>query len=316
MGSTRAAFGDTVLQLAREGRDIVVVTSDTCSSMGLERFAAEYPGRHIEVGIAEQNLMMVAAGLAAGGRTVFAATYAAFASLRALEQVRTFIAYPRLRVVIAAGLGGLSAGIEGAAHLAMEDIGILRCVPGLTILNPSDAPSAAALVRAAADVEGPVYIRLGRDDSPVVHHDGAVSIGSGVILANRGRDVALMASGFVTAEVLTAAARLEAGGIGCTVIEFPTLKPIDRGLVAWAGTEASAIVTVEEHSVIGGLGTAVMEVLAETTPAIVHRIGIHDVFLESGSPQQLRAKFGLTAESIAGRVRAIVDRQRRERRKE
>jgi transketolase len=304
MASCRAAFGDTVLELFREGQPVMAVTSDTCSSMGLEAFARAAPERHVEVGIAEQNLMTVAAGLAAGGRTVFAATYATFASMRAVEQVRTFLAYPRLNVIVVAGLGGLTGGIEGVAHLALEDVGMLRCVPDLVILNPADAIETRQLVRAAAQHKGPVYIRLGRDDSPVLCRDyGALGLGPGRILVEHGWDAALMTSGLITAEVLAAAQALGADGIRCAVIEFPTLKPIDHALILRVAARAPLLFTIEEHSVVGGLGSAVADVLIGAAPARLRRIGIGDVFLESGSPSELRAKYGLTADAIAARVR-------------
>jgi transketolase len=304
LASCRAAFGATVLELFREGRPVMAVTSDTRSSMGLDSFAREAPDHHVEVGIAEQNLMTVAAGLAAGGRTVFAATYATFASMRAVEQIRTFLAYPRLNVIVVAGLGGLTGGIEGVAHLALEDLGMLRCIPDLVILNPSDAIETRQMVRAAADHQGPVYIRLGRDDSPVLcNGDEPFAIGPGRILAEHGWDAALMTSGLITAEVLDAAETLGGDGIACAVIEFPTLKPIDHHLVLRAAGRALHLFTIEEHSVVGGLGSAVAEVLAGAAPAILHRIGTNDVFLESGSPPELRAKYGLTAGAIAARVR-------------
>jgi transketolase len=303
MASCRAAFGETVLQLFREGDDVMAVTSDTCSSMGLEVFAREAPDRHVEVGIAEQNLMTIAAGLAAGGRTVFAATYATFASMRAIEQIRTFLAYPRLPVVVVAGLGGLTGGIEGVAHLALEDIGMLRCIPDLVILNPADAIETRQLVRAAARAGGPVYIRLGRDDSPVIceGHD-EIGIGPGRILAEYGWDAALMTSGLITGEVLEAAQGLRDTGIACSVIEFPTLKPIDHDLILRAAARAPLLFAIEEHSVVGGLGSAVADVLSAATPVRLHRIGTNDTFLESGSPAELRAKYGLSAAAIAARV--------------
>lgn len=306
VASCRAAFGETVLELFREGRPVMAVTSDTRSSMGLDAFARAAPDRHVEVGIAEQNLMTVAAGLAANGRTVFAATYATFASMRAVEQIRTFLAYPRLNVVVVAGLGGLSGGIEGVAHLALEDVGMLRCIPGLVVLNPADAVETRQLVRAAADHQGPVYIRLGRDDSPIVESGGEpLTIGPGRILAEHGWDAVLMTSGLITGEVLAAAAALRADGPACAVLEFPTLKPIDHDLVLRAARRRAPLFTIEEHNVVGGLGSAVADVLASTTPALVHRIGIHDIFLESGSPAELRVRYGLTAGAIAGRVREV-----------
>ena len=307
VASCRAAFGETVLELFHEGRPVMAVTSDTRSSMGLDEFAREAPGQHVEVGIAEQNLITVAAGLAASGRTVFAATYATFASMRAVEQIRTFLAYPRLNVIVVAGLGGLTGGIEGVAHLALEDLGMLRCVPDLVILTPADAVETRQLVRAAADRQGPVYIRLGRDDSPVVC-DGrdAVTIGPGRILAEHGWDAALLTSGLITAEVLDAAGTLSADGIACAVIEFPTLKPIDQHLILRAAGRARHLFTIEEHSIVGGLGSAVAEVLADAAPTVLHRIGTNDVFLESGSPPELREKYGLTAGAIAARVRQVA----------
>ena len=305
--SCRAAFGETVLELFREGRPVMAVTSDTRSSMGLDAFAREAPDHHVEVGIAEQNLMTVAAGLAANGRTVFAATYATFASMRAVEQIRTFLAYPRLNVVVVAGLGGLTGGIEGVAHLALEDLGMLRCIPDLVILNPADAIETRQLVRAAADHQGPVYIRLGRDDSPDVSGaDDAIAIGPGRILAEHGWNAALMTSGLITTEVLNAAERLRGEGIACTVLEFPTIKPIDHDLILRSAGSARHLFTVEEHSVVGGLGSAVADVLTGAAPAILNRIGINDMFLESGSPPELRAKYGLTAAAIAVRVRQVL----------
>ena len=271
--------------------------------MGLDEAARWFPERCIDVGIAEQNLIAVAAGLAAGGRTVFAATYATFASLRALEQIRSFVALPGLRVIVAAGLGGLSGGIEGVCHLAVEDVGILRCVPNLVILNPADAVAAKRATLAAAEHDGPVYLRLGRDDTPILFDDGyPFTIGKAVVLEERGFDAVLLTSGLVTAEVLDAAAVLRRRGIGSTVIEFPTLKPLDRDAVRSAAARPGPIFTVEEHSVVGGLGSAVIEVLGEDAPARVVRLGLPDRFLESGTPSELRAKYGLTAAAIAARV--------------
>jgi transketolase len=188
----------------------------------------------------------------------------------------------------------------------VEDLGILRCVPDLVVLNPADALATEKMVRAAADHPGPVYIRLGRDETPVLFDNQyQFAIGRGHVLLEQGWDVALMTSGTIACDVMQAAGTLEQQGIACTVVEFPTLKPFDRDLVLWARAQAGVLVTVEEHSVIGGLGSAVMEVLGETAPAVVHRIGIEDRFLESGSPQELRQKFGLTPDAIAARVVAI-----------
>jgi len=307
LASTRVAFGEAVVELWREGRPLAVVTSDTTASMGLDGFAALAPGLHVEVGIAEQNLITVAAGLAAQGRTVIAATYAAFASLRTLEQIRTFVAYPNHRVIIAAGLGGLSSGIEGVAHLGLEDIGILRTVPGLVIMNPADAVATSTMVRSAIEHGGPVYLRLGRDDSPVLFEDGyEFTIGRGRVLSEHGWDVALITSGPIATEVVDALDVLASEGVRGVAIELPTLKPVDRDLIVGARRRARHLFTVEEHSSIGGVGSAVADVLSETVPGIVHRIAVGDRFLESGSPAELRVKYGLTAEAIAARILRVT----------
>jgi len=304
-GSTRTAFGRTLLAMLEAGSDLMVVSSDTRSSMGLDEIGQRFPERHIEVGIAEQNLLTVAAGLAAGGRPVVAATYAAFASMRALEQFRTFVCYPRLPVTVVAGLGGLSAGIEGVAHLAIEDIGILRCIPNLTIFNPADAEATPHAVRAALALGAPSYLRLGRDDTPLIFSSSySLRVGRGSYLVQDGWDVALLTSGLIVPEVLEAARTLRGHGVQCTVAEFPTIKPLDDHMVREIARRAASMFTVEEHSVIGGLGTAVLETLA-SAPKRLHRIGVEDRFLESGTPAELRRKYGLTAASIVGRVLAM-----------
>jgi transketolase len=279
--------------------------------MGLDEFARRYPERHVEVGIAEQNLVTVAAGLAASGRTVIVATYATFASMRALEQLRTFVAYPNLRVVIVAALAGLSGSLEGVAHLALEDVGILRTVPGLTILNPADAVETRALVRAAASHAGPVYIRLGRDESAVLFaEEWTCGIGAAQVL-RRGKaaraDAVLLTTGLATAVTLEAVEHLSARGLHCDVVEFPTLKPMDHAAILSARARSSVVITIEEHSLVGGLGTAVMECLSETAPTMVHRIGLPDQFHGSGSPTELRERFGLTGAAVAARVRSLID---------
>jgi len=304
--STRVAYGNTLVALARAGCDIVVVSADSASSMGLDDFVREFPNRYVEVGVAEQTMMLVAAGLAAAGKTVFASTYSVFASMRACEQVRTFIAYPGLNVKIAGGLGGLSGGIEGVTHLAVEDLGILRCIPGLVVLNPADAIATGKAVRAAAAHPGPVFIRLGRDPTPVLFDDSyAFEIGKAVVLLHAGWDIALLTTGLITAEVLRAARSLVGAGLGCTVVEFPTVKPIDRETLLDVARRATTLVTIEEHTIAGGFGGAVAECVAEMMPVAVHRIGLPDCFLESGTAEELRRKYGLTADGLVARVRAL-----------
>ena len=302
-GSTRAAFGQTLVELVEGGSDLMVLSSDTRSSMGLDEFARRFPDRHIEVGIAEQNLLAIAAGLAAEGRPVVVATYATFASMRALEQFRTFICYPRLPVTVAAGLGGLSAGIEGVAHLGLEDIGVLRCIPNVTIFSPGDAIATPHAVRAAVALAAPSYVRLGRDDTPIVFDQRySLEVGRGRYVVEDGWQVALLTSGLILSEVVDAASALLGHGIRCTVAEFPTVKPLDAQMVEDIARRAQAMFTVEEHNIIGGLGSAVLETLAETRPTLLHRIGVEDRFLESGTPRELRRKYGLNASAIARRV--------------
>lgn len=299
----RAAVGDTLLALAREGYDVVTLTADTSAAFGLDAFRREFPDRCIEIGAAEQNLMAAAAGLASAGHRVFACTYATFASLRAAEQVRSFIAYPRLDVTIVAGLGGLSGGIEGATHIALEDLAVMRAIPGMLVLQPADAVQASEAMRTSAGRCGPAYIRLGRDATPLVAAGPRrCAVGVANVIAELGADVFLLTGGQVTLEVLAAARILAGEGIGATVIEFPCLKPLDEAVVMRAAATRRPLFTVEEHNIIGGLGSAVSELLASATPSLVIRLGVEDHFAESGTPDELRDKYGLSAARIAERV--------------
>ncbi len=305
--STRKAYGETLLELAREGRDIVALAADTSTSMYTDLLAAEFPDRSWDVGIAEQNMVAMAAGLASTGKTVFATTYATFMSMRACEQIRTFIAYPNLDVKLVGGLGGFSAGIEGVTHLAVEDIGILRVIPNLAIVAPADAVATRKLVRAAADHRGPVYIRLGRDPSPVVFDAAyAPRIGEAVTLADFGDDLGLVASGFIVPEVLAAAETLKAEGIGVTVVEIHTIKPLDEKSILSLARRTGALLVAEEHSIINGLGSAVSELLSEKFPVRIKRVGIPDRFTESGTPDELRDKYSLRAADIAAEARQLL----------
>ena len=305
--STRIAYGDALLELAREGKEFVALSADSTASMAVNILAKEFPGRCFDVGIAEQNMVMMAAGLAAEGHSVFVSMYGVFASMRTLEQIRTFIAYSRLNVKIVAGLTGFSGGIEGATHMALEDVGILRSIPDLVILNPCDAKSTRAAVRAALEYQGPVYIRVGRDASAPVHpNDCVLNIGRGKVLMQEGFDIVLLTTGLITPEVLKAAEYLKREKHGVTVVEFACLKPLDRELILWAGKHAGGLFVIEEHSIIGGLGTAIMELLCQEAPRAVHRLGVPDCFGESGSVEQLRHKYGLTAEQIAARIASLV----------
>jgi len=309
MASTRVAFGEALRDLARSGYDVVAVTADTSKSMCVDLLAREFPERWIDAGVAEQNMMMIAAGLAATGKIAFASSYSVFTSMRCCEQLRTFVAYPFLNVKVVAGLGGLTAGIEGVTHVAIEDLGIVRCIPNLTILNPSDATTAWMSVKAAADWPGPVYIRLGRDASPVIFdHNYKFEIGKSV-MHREGDDVALIASGLILFEALNASDLLAKEGIGVSLLEVHTLKPLDKESLLEIAQRTKAVVTVEEHSIIGGLGSAVAEVLSENCPVIMERVGIKDIFAESGTPEELRQKYGLTSINIAETVKKILKKK-------
>jgi len=306
MVSTRVAFGEALRDLARSGYDVVAVTADTSKSMCVDLLAHEFPERWIDAGIAEQDMMMIAAGLAATGKIAFASSYSVFTSMRCCEQLRTFIAYPFLNVKVVAGLGGLTAGIEGVTHVAIEDLGIVRCIPNITIISPSDAITTGMSVKAAADWPGPVYIRVGRDSSPVIFdHNYQFQIGKSVV-HKEGKDIALITSGLILHEVLIASDMLAQEGIEVTLVEMHTLKPLDKEKLLEVARMTKAVVTVEEHSIIGGLGSAVAEVLSENYPIIMERIGVKDTFAESGTPDELRVKFGLTSQNIAETVKKII----------
>ena len=303
MYSTRQAAGEAILELAREGVDLVAISADTSKSMFTTLLKEEFPERFLDMGIAEQNMMMVAAGIASTGKIAFVASYSVFTSMRCCEQLRTFVAYPNLNVKVLAGLGGLSAGIEGATHVATEDLGIMRCIAGMVVLAPCDAVTTKKAVRAAATHQGPVYIRLGRDPSPVLFDDNyEFEIGKPVV-HRRGTDVTLAATGLVLSEVLEAADILAARGINAGVIEVHTLKPLlVPQLILDQALLTGYIVTVEEHNTVGGLGTVVSEVLAGVGPINIKKLGLHDSFAESGTPDELRLEYGLTASRIAEEV--------------
>ena len=310
LSSMRVAYGQSLLELARARDDISIVTADAFGSMGLEAVRAEFPERCVDVGIAEQNLMMVAAGMATTGRMVFASVYAAF-TIRACEQIRTFLAYPNLNVKIVAGLAGFSGGIEGVTHLATEDIGIMRSIPNVVILNPADAAATGKAIRAAAEHPGPVYIRLGRDPSPAIFGDEhPFAVGKAQILVAEGSDAALLTSGLIISDVIRAAAILKRLGIGCKVIDCPSIKPFDKDMVFSLAKQVHALFTIEEHNILGGLGSAVLEALAPTPCVPIERIGICDCFSESGTPEELRSKHELTAQQIAIRVRRCLSLRR------
>ena len=305
--ATRESYGRTLAELGAENPNLVVLDADLAGSTKTAVFGKAFPERHINCGIAEGNMMSVAAGLAACGKTVFASSFAMFASGRAYEQIRNSIGYPRLNVKIGASHAGISVGEDGATHQCNEDFAIMRSIPGMVVICPSDDVEACAAVRAAAEYDGPVYLRLGRLAVPVFNDPAnyKFEMGKGVVM-KEGTDVSIFATGLEVNEALGAAKLLEADGINAEVINIHTIKPIDTELVAASAKKTGKVVTVEEHSVIGGLGSAVCEALAETVPAPVLRIGVQDVFGESGPAKALIAKYGLDAEGIYKKVKEYM----------
>jgi transketolase len=307
MDSTRKAAGRAILELARDGRDVVAIAADTAKSMYTTMLGEEFPDRSIDVGIAEQNMMMMAAGLASTGKIAFAASYSVFTSMRCSEQLRTFAAYPQLNVNVIAGIGGYSGGIEGVTHLATEDLGIMRSIAGMTVLSTSDAPTTSMAVKAAAEVPGPVYIRIGRNDSPVLF-DQSYPFEIGVPVKHReGGDVTLAVTGLATAAVLEAAEVLEKAGVSADVIEIHTLKPVTRPEIVYESVlNTGRLLTVEEHNVFGGLATTVAEIMEGRGAFAFDRIALPDTFGESGTPDELRQKYGVVPEAIAAKARALL----------
>ena len=305
--ATRESYGRTLAELGAENPNLVVLDADLAGSTKTAVFGKAFPERHINCGIAEGNMMSVAAGLATCGKTVFASSFAMFASGRAYEQIRNSIGYPHLNVKIGASHAGISVGEDGATHQCNEDFAIMRSIPGMVVICPSDDVEACAAVRAAAEYDGPVYLRLGRLAVPVFNdpENYKFEMGKGVVM-KEGTDVSIFATGLEVNEALGAAKLLEADGINAEVINIHTLKPIDTELVAASAKKTGKVVTVEEHSIIGGLGSAVCEALAETVPTPVLRIGVQDVFGESGPAKALIAKYGLDAESIYKKVKEYL----------
>jgi transketolase len=271
----------------------------------------EFPDRFIDTGIAEQNMMMVAAGLAAAGKISFAASYSVFTSMRCCEQLRTFIAYPNLNVKVIAGIGGFSAGIEGVTHVATEDLGIMRCIANMTVLAPADAVTTKMAVKAAAAHDGPVYIRVGRDPSPAMFDETYVFEIGTPVLHREGEDITLVGTGLVMAEVLTAAQLLQQEGISAEVIEVHTLKPVLKPeVVRQSAAKTGNVVTVEDHNIIGGLATVTAELLSGRGIFNIHNLGLQDSFAESGTPAELTEKYGLKGSCIVDAVKTFLERKR------
>ena len=305
--ATRESYGNALAELGKEHEDVVVLDADLAAATKTGVFKKAFPERHIDCGIAECNMMGVAAGIATTGKVPFASSFAMFAAGRAFEQVRNSIGYPHLNVKIGATHAGISVGEDGATHQCNEDIALMRTIPGMVVINPSDDVEAKAAVKAAYDHVGPVYLRFGRLAVPVINdtEDYQFELGKAITL-REGTDVTIIATGLPVSESLAAAEKLAADGISAEVINIHTIKPLDEEAVLKAAKKTGKIVTVEEHSVIGGLGSAVCDVVAREASAKVLKIGVNDVFGESGPAVQLIKKYGLDAVSIYEKVKAFL----------
>ncbi len=305
MIATRESYGKALAELG-EKYDIVVLDADLSKSTKTETFKKKFPERFINCGIAEANMMSVAAGLATTGKIVFASTFAMFAAGRAFEQIRNSIGYPHLNVKIGATHAGISVGEDGATHQCNEDIGLMRTIPGMVILNPADDTEARKCVEAAVKYDGPVYLRFGRLAVPVMYdEDYKFEIGKGNVLAD-GKDVTIVATGLMVSEAMKAKDMLAEEGISARVINICTIKPIDTELLCKASKETGAIVTAEEHSIYGGLGSAVAEAICETAPCTVLRVGVQDTYGSSGPAKEVLEYYGLTAKNIAETAKKAI----------
>ena len=293
--ATRDSYGKALVELGEKHDDIIVMDADLAESTRTGKFKDKFPERFIDCGIEEANEMSMAAGIAATGKTVFASSFAMFAAGRAFEQIRNSIAYPHLNVKIGASHAGISVGEDGATHQCCEDIAIMRAIPGMVVINPADDVEARAAVKAAYEYDGPVYLRFGRLAVPVIfdENDFKFEIGKGKLL-REGKNVTLIATGLMVNEALGAAEILSASGIDCEVIDIATIKPIDRDIIVNSARKTGKVVTVEEHSIVGGLGSAVAEVLSEECPTKLKRIGIYDRFGFSGPANNLLKEFSFT----------------------
>ena len=304
--ATRESYGNGLVELGKEHDNVVVLDADLAGATKTAIFKKAFPNRHFNCGIAECNLVDVGAGLSTMGLVPFVSTFAMFAAGRAYEQVRNTIGYPHLNVKICATHGGISVGEDGASHQCCEDFALMRTIPGMTVMCPSDDVEARKMVRAAYEMEGPVYIRFGRAATPVYHAEGfSFAVGKGEVLQD-GTDVAVIATGILVPEAIEAGKRLAAEGISARVINMATIKPLDTETVIRAARDCGRIVTVEEHNIIGGLGEAVCSALAEECPVPVHRIGVNDVFGHSGPAAALLKEFGLTADYITEAARMLT----------
>lgn len=305
--ATREAYGKALVKLGKINDDVVVLDADLSKSTKTNDFFKAYPNRFFNMGIAEQNLVGAACGFATAGKIPFASTFAMFATGRAFEVIRNSVCYPKLNVKICATHAGITVGEDGGSHQSVEDISLMRSIPNMTVVVPADGIEAEKMIFAAAEFNGPMYVRLGRSAVPTIFgEDYDFEIGKGVVLRD-GNDVTIIACGIMVNEALIAADILKEENINARVINMSTIKPIDTELIIKAAKETKAIVTAEEHSIIGGLGSAVSEVVCENHPVVVKKVGMNDCFGESGTPNELLAKYGLTAKDIVEKVKEALN---------
>lgn len=304
--ATRQAYGQVLVEIGAKNNDLVVMDADLSKSTMTAEFAKAYPSRFFNMGIAETNMYAAAAGIAHTGKTVCASTFAMFAAGRAFEIIRNSIGYTKANVKICATHAGITVGEDGATHQTFEDLALMRTIPGMTVVNPSDGVSAKELIRQCVDMNGPCYIRLGRAAVPNFYaEDDEIVLGQGNMLRG-GRDVTVIATGIMVSEAMAAAEEMAGEGIDVRVIDIHTIKPLDEEIIIRAAEQTGKIVTAEEHSVIGGLGSAVAEVLVKNCPVPVRMVGQNDTFGESGKPDQLREKYGMTSKDIVAAIKELV----------
>ncbi|MCI6854648.1 MAG: transketolase family protein [Firmicutes bacterium] len=305
--ATRQAYGKALVEIGAENKNLVVMDADLSKSTMTAEFAKAYPERFFNMGIAEQNLYAAACGLALSGKVVCASTFAMFAAGRAFEIIRNSIGYTHANVKVCATHAGITVGEDGASHQTFEDIALMRTIPGMVVVNPSDGASAKVLLKQVIEMDGPAYVRLGRAAVPMFYDEAAASelkLGKGSCL-REGKDLTIIATGIMVNEAMIAAEELAAKGIDARVIDMHTIKPLDEGIIVKAASETGAIVTAEEHSVIGGLGSAVAEVVVKKCPVKMAMVGQQDTFGESGKPDELKAKYGMTAADIVAAAESL-----------
>ena len=306
--ATRQAYGEVLVELGHEMENLVVMDADLSKSTMTAEFGKVFPERFINMGIAEQNLYGAATGMAISGKVVCASTFAMFATGRAFEIVRNSIGYTRANVKICATHAGITVGEDGASHQTFEDMALMRTIPGMTVVNPCDCVSAKKLIRQAVAMDGPVYVRLGRAPVPNFYQeDDDIQLGKGKCI-REGKDLTVIATGIMVSESMMAAEKLQEEGVDVRVVDINTIKPIDRDIIVKAAKETGRIVTAEEHSVIGGLGSAVAEVVVRECPVAMEMVGQLDTFGESGKPDQLKEKYGMDAEAVIRACRKIMER--------